>query len=76
MTSRPSGGVGRSPKQPGDGSLERFGDVSSKAAYADVRPKSPVCGSRTYVVLVQVLNGGYSNQCCWTNAYVNVTVTP
>ncbi len=29
-----------------------------------------------YVLLVQVLNGGFSNQCCWTNAYVDVTVTP
>ena len=29
-----------------------------------------------YVLLVQVLNGSFSNQCCWTNAYVNVTVTP
>ena len=29
-----------------------------------------------YVLLVQVLSGGFSNQCCWTNAYVNVTVTP
>ena len=28
-----------------------------------------------YVLLVQVLDGGFSNQCCWTNAYVNVTVT-
>ncbi len=29
-----------------------------------------------YVLLVQVLNGSFSSQCCWTNAYVNVTVTP
>jgi len=29
-----------------------------------------------YVLLVQVLNGSFANQCCWTNAYVNVTVTP
>ena len=29
-----------------------------------------------YVVLLQVLNGGFSNQCCWTNAYVDVNVTP
>ena len=28
-----------------------------------------------YVLLVQVLNGSFANQCCWTNAYVNVTVT-
>ena len=28
-----------------------------------------------YVLLVQVLNGSFGNQCCWTNAYVNVTVT-
>ncbi len=29
-----------------------------------------------YVLLGQVLNGSFGNQCCWTNAYVNVTVTP
>ncbi len=29
-----------------------------------------------YVLLVQVLNGSFSSQCCWTNAYVNVTVAP
>ena len=29
-----------------------------------------------YVLLVQVLNGSFSSQCCWTNAYVEVTVTP
>jgi hypothetical protein len=29
-----------------------------------------------YVLLVQVLNGRFSSQCCWTNAYMNVTVTP
>ena len=29
-----------------------------------------------YVLLVQVLGGGYDNQCCWTNGYVEVTVTP
>jgi hypothetical protein len=29
-----------------------------------------------YVLLVQVLNGSYSSQCCWTNARVEVTVTP
>ena len=28
-----------------------------------------------YVLIVQVLNGGFDNQCCWTNAYVEVTVT-
>ena len=28
-----------------------------------------------YVLLVQVLGGGYDNQCCWTNGYVEVTVT-
>ena len=28
-----------------------------------------------YVLLVQVLGGGYHNQCCWTNGYVEVTVT-
>ncbi len=27
-----------------------------------------------YVLLVQVLNGGFDNQCCWTNGYVEVTV--
>jgi hypothetical protein len=29
-----------------------------------------------YVLLAQVLGGGYDNQCCWTNAYVEVTVAP
>ena len=29
-----------------------------------------------YVLLAQVLNGSFVNQCCWTNAYVTVTVTP
>jgi hypothetical protein len=29
-----------------------------------------------YVLLVQVLGGGYDNQCCWTNGYVDVTVSP
>ncbi len=29
-----------------------------------------------YVLLVQVLGGGYDNQCCWTNGYVEVTVSP
>lgn len=29
-----------------------------------------------YVLLAQVLNGSFGNQCCWTNAYVSVTVTP
>lgn len=29
-----------------------------------------------YVLLAQVLGGGYDNQCCWTNAYVEVVVTP
>ena len=29
-----------------------------------------------YVLLIQVLSGSFSSQCCWTNAYVNVTVTP
>jgi len=28
-----------------------------------------------YVLLVQVLGGGFDNQCCWTNGYVEVTVT-
>ena len=28
-----------------------------------------------YVLLVQVLGGAYDNQCCWTNGYVEVTVT-
>ncbi len=28
-----------------------------------------------YVLLVQVINGGFDNQCCWTNGYVEVTVT-
>lgn len=27
-----------------------------------------------YVLLAQVLGGGYDNQCCWTNAYVEVDV--
>ena len=29
-----------------------------------------------YVLLVQVLNGSFTSQCCWTNAYVKVTVSP
>ena len=29
-----------------------------------------------YVLLAQVLSGSFSSQCCWTNAYVNVTVDP
>ena len=29
-----------------------------------------------YVLLVQVLNGSFSSQCCWTNAYLEVTVSP
>ena len=29
-----------------------------------------------YVLLVQVLGGGYDNQCCWTNGYVEVDVSP
>jgi hypothetical protein len=29
-----------------------------------------------YVLLVQVLGGGYENQCCWTNGYVEVHVNP
>jgi hypothetical protein len=29
-----------------------------------------------YVLLGQAMNGGFDNQCCWTNAYVDVTVTP
>jgi hypothetical protein len=29
-----------------------------------------------YVLLVQVLGGGYPNQCCWTNSYVEVNVSP
>ena len=29
-----------------------------------------------YVLLVQVLNGSFSSQCCWTNVRVEVTVTP
>ena len=29
-----------------------------------------------YVLLVQVLNGSFSSQCCWTNAHAEVTVTP
>jgi len=28
-----------------------------------------------YVLLVQVLSGSFSSQCCWTDAYVSVTVT-
>ena len=28
-----------------------------------------------YVLLVQVLGGGFDNQCCWTNGYVEVNVT-
>lgn len=27
-----------------------------------------------YVLLAQVLDGSFSNLCCWTNAYVRVTV--
>lgn len=29
-----------------------------------------------YVLLAQVLNGSFANQCCWTNAYLSVTVAP
>jgi len=29
-----------------------------------------------YVLITQVLGGGFDNQCCWTNGYVEVTVTP
>ena len=29
-----------------------------------------------YTLLAQVLSGSFSSQCCWTNAYVNVTVDP
>ena len=28
-----------------------------------------------YVLIVQVLGGAFDNQCCWTNGYVEVTVT-
>ena len=28
-----------------------------------------------YVLIVQVLGGAFANQCCWTNGYVEVTVT-
>jgi len=30
----------------------------------------------SYVLLVQVLNGNFSSQCCWTNAYLEVRVLP
>jgi len=29
-----------------------------------------------YVVFVQVLQGSFGNQCCWTNGYARVSVTP
>ena len=29
-----------------------------------------------YVLLAQILSGSFGSQCCWTNAYVNVTVGP
>jgi hypothetical protein len=28
-----------------------------------------------YVLITQVLGGGFDNQCCWTNGYVEVSVT-
>lgn len=28
-----------------------------------------------YVLLAQVLNGSFANQCCWTNTYLSVSVT-
>lgn len=60
-----------------------FGNVNFSPNYIEVGPVEGTATTQAtfeepgdYVLLVQVLGGGYPNQCCWTNGYVEVNVSP
>ena len=59
------------------------GNVTFSHNYIEVGPGEGTATTQAtfeepgdYVLLVQVLGGGYPNQCCWTNSYVEVNVSP
>jgi hypothetical protein len=60
-----------------------FGNVNFSNNFIEVGPVEGTATTQAtfeepgdYVLLVQVLGGGYPNQCCWTNGYVEVNVSP
>lgn len=64
------------------GPADKVGLVTFSDNYLELGPVEGVAStaatfheSGDYVLLVQVLGGGYDNQCCWTNGYVEVSVT-
>ena len=52
----------------------RFSDseVETDAGEGTVTTTATFSEPGDYVLLTQVINGGFDNQCCWTNAYVDV----